>query len=118
MSNIHQPIQTSLFKLAIPHMTDYQSDLGHDAVCLCRAVPGDVFLWGYRRTGTHMQKIEKGQENNILSILNQTKKHVTGEEWFLLKVTAIRGMTVDGMIEKIHMTLGDFLLTETVKFPV
>lgn len=55
-SRYEQPANLEMFRLALPRMAGYQSDLAHDMVRL--ALPntkeGDAFLWIVREHGTHL----------------------------------------------------------------
>lgn len=55
-----------LFKLAFREMECYQSDLMHDAAMLARAEHNSIYIWGWRKTGTCLWKVNTEVERDVI----------------------------------------------------
>lgn len=72
-----------LFKLAVPYLRSYTSDLYHDATWIKTWVKGPTtFYWGVRKTGTSI-----GTDETYVSIGNEKVYRITlireGRAWYL-----------------------------------
>lgn len=97
--NVFEPLFVELFKVAIPVIKAYHSDLGHDAIMLSNALAGDCFLWGYRESGTHLARVT--DEN--MSDMHKLMARSDTIQWFFLRVTKHRhSQGIDGTMIPIN----------------
>ena len=86
---IHDPLFGELFRIALPQMEGYQSDLGHDVLRLAVAVPGERYLWGVRKYGTEMRAMPHDPESRAW-VMRDTPKVHPDHRWYLLEIAAVR----------------------------
>lgn len=99
--NFFEPIFVGLFKIALPKMEMYQSDLGHDAIWLSNAKTGDKYLWGWRPSGTTMVKLERIGNDNTMTAKAWAASCANAcplDNWYLIEVTGVRHGHADGYI--------------------
>ena len=85
---IHNPLFAELFRIAIPLLEGYHSDLGHDTLRLASAVPGERFLWGVRKHGTEMRSLD--EDPDARASISQTLLRFPDHRWYVLEVTEVR----------------------------
>lgn len=85
---IHNPLFAELFRIAIPLLEGYHSDLGHDTLRLASAVPGERLLWGVRKHGTEMRSLD--EDPDARASISQTLLRFPDHRWYLLEITEIR----------------------------
>lgn len=86
---IHDPLFAELFRIALPQLKGYQSDLGHDTLRLASAVPGERYLWGVRTHGTEIRLLDDDPERRSTE-MQHTIKRFADHRWYLLEITGIR----------------------------
>jgi hypothetical protein len=87
--NTYDPLFHGLFKIALPLMEGYQTDLGHDTIALTHAKEGDRILWGVRPHGTEFRVLPADHDERM-AVIRTTTKLFNNHHWFLVEVTSTR----------------------------